>query len=87
MGYKPFYLMHGFHSATMVEIILHKSVAISGEKPVEESRDQAEIGQNSMQPIIYYIFLAYNYHHCFKEHFCSEHTFSSQTLPHFVYPT
>ena len=40
-GYEPFYLMHGFHTETAVEIVLPMPIAITGDEPVEESRDQA----------------------------------------------
>ena len=40
-GYEPFYLMHGFHAATAVEIVLPMPIAITGDEPVKESRNQA----------------------------------------------
>ena len=40
-GYEPFYLMHGFHAATVVEIVLPSPIAITGDEPVKESHDQA----------------------------------------------
>ena len=39
-GYKPFYLMHGFHAAMAVEIVLPTPIAITGNEPVKDSRDQ-----------------------------------------------
>ena len=40
IGYEPF-LMHGFHAATAVEVVLPTPVAIQGEEPVVDSRDKA----------------------------------------------
>ena len=31
VGYEPFFLMHGFHAATAVEIVLPTPIAITGE--------------------------------------------------------
>ena len=41
IGYKPFFLMHCFHAATAVEVVLPTPMAIRGEEPVEDSRDKA----------------------------------------------
>ena len=40
-GYEPFFLMHGFHAATAVEVVLPMPVAIAGDEPVVESREMA----------------------------------------------
>ena len=40
-GYEPFFLMHGFHAATAVEVVLPTPVVIKGDEPVAESREQA----------------------------------------------
>ena len=41
IGYEPFFLIHGFHAATAVEVVLPTPVAITGEEPVADSRDKA----------------------------------------------
>ena len=41
VGYEPFFLMHGFHAATAAEVVLPMPIVITGDKPVEESQNQA----------------------------------------------
>ena len=38
VGYEPLFLMHGFHAATAVEIVLPTPIAITGDNTVEESK-------------------------------------------------
>ena len=37
IGYEPFFLLHGFHAATAVEIVLPTPVTIAGDEPVAEN--------------------------------------------------
>ena len=41
IGYEPFFLMHGFHTATTVEVVLPTPAAIKGD-PVADSRETAD---------------------------------------------
>ena len=41
IGYESFFLLHGFHAATAVEIVLPIPVTIAGDEPVAESWEKA----------------------------------------------